>query len=42
MDRRAAGRFKRKLPAEWQNEMKAHLQIEKILARIEQFTANKR
>ena len=41
MDRRAAGRFKRKLPAEWQNEMKAHLQIEKILARIEQFTANK-
>jgi len=41
MDRRAAGRFKRKLPAEWQNEMKAHLQIEKILARIEQFMANK-
>jgi len=41
MDRRAAGRFKRKLPAEWQNEMKAHLQIEKILARIEKFMANK-
>ncbi|MEM3565397.1 MAG: ATP-dependent DNA helicase [Candidatus Bathyarchaeia archaeon] len=37
MDRRAAGRFKRKLPVEWQNEMKAHLHIEKILERIEQF-----
>ncbi len=41
MDRRAAGRFKRKLPTEWQNEMKAHFQIEKILTRIEQFMANK-
>ncbi|MEM2202232.1 MAG: ATP-dependent DNA helicase [Candidatus Bathyarchaeia archaeon] len=40
MDRRAARRFKHKLPKEWQNEMKAHLQIEKILARIEQFMAN--
>ncbi|MEM4700883.1 MAG: ATP-dependent DNA helicase, partial [Candidatus Bathyarchaeia archaeon] len=40
MDRRAAGRFKRKLPREWQNEMKTHLQIEKILARMEQFMAN--
>ncbi len=39
MDRRAAGRFKRKLPAEWQIEMKAHLRIEKILERVEQFTA---
>ncbi|MEM3153724.1 MAG: ATP-dependent DNA helicase, partial [Candidatus Bathyarchaeia archaeon] len=37
MDRRAAGKFKRKLPVEWQNEMKAHLHIEKILERIEQF-----
>ncbi|MEM1536951.1 MAG: ATP-dependent DNA helicase [Candidatus Bathyarchaeia archaeon] len=37
MDRRAAGRFKRRLPEEWQNEMKAHLQIEKILARIDEF-----
>ncbi|MEM3773917.1 MAG: ATP-dependent DNA helicase [Candidatus Bathyarchaeia archaeon] len=40
MDKRAAGRFKRKLPEEWQKEMKAHFQIEKILTRIEQFMAN--
>ncbi|MBS7636149.1 ATP-dependent DNA helicase [Candidatus Bathyarchaeota archaeon] len=40
MDKRAVGKFKRKLPEEWQKEMKAHLQIEKILARIEQFMAN--
>ncbi|MEM2367550.1 MAG: ATP-dependent DNA helicase [Candidatus Bathyarchaeia archaeon] len=40
MDKRAAGRFKRKLPEEWQREMKAHFQIEKILTRIEQFMAN--
>ncbi|MEM2517377.1 MAG: ATP-dependent DNA helicase [Candidatus Bathyarchaeia archaeon] len=40
MDKRAAGRFKRKLPEEWQKEIKAHFQIEKILTRIEQFMAN--
>jgi len=39
MDRRAAGRFKRKLPRDWQNEMKAHFRIEKILAKIEEFMA---
>jgi len=39
MDRRASGRFKRKLPEDWRKEMKAHLKIEKILARIEQFMA---
>ncbi|MEM2280363.1 MAG: ATP-dependent DNA helicase [Candidatus Bathyarchaeia archaeon] len=39
MDKRAAGRFKRKLPEDWQNEMKAHFQIEKILSRIEEFMA---
>ncbi|MEM3626622.1 MAG: ATP-dependent DNA helicase [Candidatus Bathyarchaeia archaeon] len=37
MDGRAAGRFKRKLPMEWRNEMKAHLRIEKILGRIKEF-----
>jgi len=37
MDRRAAGRFKRKLPEDWQRDMKAHFQIEKILARIDEF-----
>ncbi|MEM3703028.1 MAG: ATP-dependent DNA helicase [Candidatus Bathyarchaeia archaeon] len=37
MDKRAAGRFKRKLPEEWLNEMKVHMKIEKILARIEDF-----
>ena len=40
MDRRAVGRFKRKLPKDWQNEMKAHFQIEKILTKIEEFMAN--
>ncbi|MEM2987506.1 MAG: ATP-dependent DNA helicase [Candidatus Bathyarchaeia archaeon] len=40
MDRRATGRFKRKLPEEWQKEMKAYLRIERIIARIEQFIAN--
>jgi DNA excision repair protein ERCC-2 len=39
MDRRAAGKFKRKLPRDWQNEMKAHFRIEKILAKIEEFMA---
>ncbi|MEM3161762.1 MAG: ATP-dependent DNA helicase [Candidatus Bathyarchaeia archaeon] len=37
MDKRAAGRFKRKLPEEWRNEMKVHVRIEKILERINQF-----
>ena len=39
MDRRAVGRFKRKLPEDWQKEMKAHFQIEKILSRISAFMA---
>ena len=39
MDRRAAGRFKRKLPGDWRDEMKPHLRIEKILNRIENFTS---
>ncbi|MEM2446658.1 MAG: ATP-dependent DNA helicase [Candidatus Bathyarchaeia archaeon] len=39
MDKRAAGRFKRKLPEDWQRDMKAHFQIGKILARIDEFTA---
>jgi DNA excision repair protein ERCC-2 len=37
MDGRAAGRFKQRLPQEWRNEMKAHVRIEKILDRIENF-----
>ncbi|MCS7096255.1 MAG: ATP-dependent DNA helicase [Nitrososphaerota archaeon] len=37
MDRRAAGRFKRKLPEEWRNEMKIHMRIEKTLETIRQF-----
>jgi len=37
MDRRAVGRFKHKLPEEWQREMKAHIRIEKILAKIDEF-----
>jgi DNA excision repair protein ERCC-2 len=41
MDRRAAGRFKRMLPEDWRNELKAHYKIEKILSRIEDFMARK-
>ena len=37
MDERAVGKFKRKLPEEWRNEMKSHIEIEKILSRIENF-----
>jgi len=37
MDGRAAGKFKRKLPKDWREEMKPHLRIEKILNRIENF-----
>jgi len=37
MDRRAAGKFKWKLPRDWRDEMKPHLRIEKILDRIENF-----
>ena len=39
MDKRAAGRFKRNFPEDWRNEMKAHMRIEKILDRIEEFMA---
>ncbi|MEM2440362.1 MAG: ATP-dependent DNA helicase [Candidatus Bathyarchaeia archaeon] len=38
MDKRAAGRFKRNLPEDWQRDMKAHFQIEKILSKIDEFT----
>lgn len=37
MDGRAAGRFKRKLPEDWRNNMEAHFRIDKILSRIEKF-----
>ncbi|MGQ9744103.1 MAG: ATP-dependent DNA helicase [Candidatus Bathycorpusculaceae bacterium] len=37
MDGRAAGKFKHKLPKDWKHEMKTHLRLEKILARIENF-----
>jgi DNA excision repair protein ERCC-2 len=37
MDGRVTGKFKRKLPQEWRNEMKPHMRIEKILNRIENF-----
>jgi len=39
MDERAVGKFKRKLPEEWRNEMKSHVEIEKILDEIEAFYA---
>jgi DNA excision repair protein ERCC-2 len=39
MDMRAAGRFRRKLPREWRDEMKPHATIDKILERIESFRA---
>ena len=37
MDRRAAGRFKWRLPKEWRDEMKIHVKIGRILSRIEDF-----
>ncbi|MEM3549986.1 MAG: ATP-dependent DNA helicase [Candidatus Bathyarchaeia archaeon] len=37
MDRRTAGRFKRKLPEDWKRDMIAHFKIEKIICRIEDF-----
>jgi DNA excision repair protein ERCC-2 len=37
MDGRVAGRFKWKLPREWRDEMNAHIKIEKILEKIENF-----
>lgn len=37
MDGRVTGKFKRKLPQEWRNEMKPHMRTEKILNRIENF-----
>ncbi|MGQ9538189.1 MAG: ATP-dependent DNA helicase [Candidatus Bathycorpusculaceae bacterium] len=39
MDKRAAGRFKSNFPVDWRNEMKAHMRIERILDRIEEFMA---
>ena len=38
MDRRAAGRFKEKLPKDWREDMTAHSDIEKILERMKNFT----
>jgi DNA excision repair protein ERCC-2 len=37
MDSRAAGKFKRRLPKEWREEMKAHLKIERMIKRITGF-----
>ena len=37
MDGRAALQFKQRLPEDWRREMKAHLKIDKILKRIENF-----
>lgn len=37
MDNRAAGKFKWKLPKEWREEMKPHLNLENILDKIEDF-----
>ncbi|MBS7629727.1 ATP-dependent DNA helicase [Candidatus Bathyarchaeota archaeon] len=42
MDRRAAGKFKWRLPKEWREEMKKHMKIEKILSRIENFYSIKK
>jgi DNA excision repair protein ERCC-2 len=39
MDGRSAGRFRRKLPREWRDEMKTYARIEKILERIDSFRA---
>ncbi len=41
MDRRAAGRFRHRLPEEWKNELKTHYKIEKILDRIDNFMTQK-
>ena len=40
MDRRAAGRFKEKLPKDWREDMKAHHSIEKLSERIKRFTTS--
>jgi len=40
MDRRAAGRFKYKLPRDWREDMEAHYDVEKILERIRKFTVD--
>ena len=37
MDRRAAGRFKNRLPESWRRELKAHMKMEKIIDRIKRF-----
>jgi len=40
MDGRAAGRFKQRIPRDWREDMTAHYSIEKILERIQTFTAH--
>jgi DNA excision repair protein ERCC-2 len=40
MDSRATGKFKHRLPKEWQKEMKAHLKIEKITETIIDFSGH--
>ncbi len=41
MDRRAAGRFKYRLPADWRENMRAHIKIENIIKRIDAFMSQK-
>jgi len=41
MDRRAAGRFKYRLPADWRENMRAHIKIENIIKRIGAFMSQK-
>lgn len=38
MDRRAAGRFKWRLPADWRKEIEGYMSIDKIVSRIKEFT----
>jgi DNA excision repair protein ERCC-2 len=38
MDRRAAGRFKWRLPADWREEIESYMSIDKIVSRIKEFT----
>ena len=42
MDRRAAGRFKRRLPEDWRENMKAHVKMENIINRINAFMNKKK
>ena len=42
MDRRAAGRFKNRLPEDWRRNMKAHIKIENIIKRINAFVSEEK